>query len=436
MPLIQSPDRGLNSSKPDNQLEPTEAGDLTQNIIYRNGEIRSAFGYEQFGTGLPLDSAILDATQYPEIRTDTVHIVVASSGKLYKYDSANDDWDNITRVSGDNLSDINNPTSWAVVGHTDSVDNSFQHLLYCDGGKTAIQRWAGGTEANFKDLEGADGYHDPASGVTTHFAQQADIFNSHVILLNAKEANSSGTLIDNKQRVRWGTTGKLEVWSGTTSGFVDLIDTGGTNIRSQILGNRYVIYQNNSVWGLNPVGGSTVFTPEVLLPDLGLLSPHLITGSNNVQYFVGDDFNVYQYYGGSVRQRISDNILTLFRKGIDETFAKRCWLTIGPENKRLWLFYVPDDKEFMTQVFALDIQQGQWMPRSFSHIPAYSGNKGTSNGGGLTMAKLIGSQTFTIGDSYKELRQFDKAVEWYEKVLERFPEYKMRGQVEQAIEKI
>jgi hypothetical protein len=169
--------------------------------------------------------------------------------------------------------------------------------LYCDGGKTAIQRWAGSTENNFKDLEGADGYHDPASGVTTHFAQQVDIFNSHVMLLNAKEANASGDLIDNKQRVRWGATGKLETYDGVTAGFVDLIDTGGSNIRSQILGNRYIVYQNNSVWGLNPVGGTTVFTPEVLLPDLGILAPHLLTGSNNVHYFVGDDFNVYQYYG-------------------------------------------------------------------------------------------------------------------------------------------
>jgi hypothetical protein len=56
----------------------------------------------------------------------------------------------------------------------------------------------------------------------------------------------------------------------------------------------------------------------------------------------------------------------------------------------------------MTQAFALDIQQGQWMPRGFSHVTAYSGEKGSTNGGGLTMARLIGSQTFNIGDSYKD----------------------------------
>ena len=115
---------------------------------------------------------------------------------------------------------------------------------------------------------------------------------------------------------------------------------------------------------------------------------------------VFDDFNLYAYQGGSVKTRIGDNILSLFRDRIDETFADRCWLTVGPENKRIWLFYVPDNKEFMTKAFTLDIQQGKWMPRDFSHITDYAGNKGTPTGGGLTTAKLVGSQTFVTGDSY------------------------------------
>jgi tetratricopeptide (TPR) repeat protein len=41
-----------------------------------------------------------------------------------------------------------------------------------------------------------------------------------------------------------------------------------------------------------------------------------------------------------------------------------------------------------------------------------------------------------IGDCYKELKQPQKAVETYEAVLKDFPNYKMRGQVEQSIEKV
>ncbi len=40
-----------------------------------------------------------------------------------------------------------------------------------------------------------------------------------------------------------------------------------------------------------------------------------------------------------------------------------------------------------------------------------------------------------MGDCYRELGQPDKAIEIYQKVVDDFPNYKLRGQVEQTIEK-
>jgi TolA-binding protein len=40
-----------------------------------------------------------------------------------------------------------------------------------------------------------------------------------------------------------------------------------------------------------------------------------------------------------------------------------------------------------------------------------------------------------MGDCYRELGQKDKAIQIYQKVLDDFPNYKLRGQVEQTIEK-
>ena len=403
MPVIQAPDRGINTQLPENQIDPRETTGSSRNTIYRNGEIRKPFGYVELGANsLPLDSSVIGIAKYPEVKTNIEHLLCATNTKIYKLETIAATWTDITNVGGDNVSSINNPSSWASIGHTDEVDSSFQHMLYCDGGITAVQRWAGNVEANFKDLLGASGYNDPASTVNTHFAQKVDIFNNHVILISAQEATSIDVMIANNQRVRWGATGKLETYDGITSGFVDLFDTGGKNVWGEKLGNRYIVYQNNSVWGLNPVGGSTIFEPEILLPDLGLLAPQLITSTNNVHYFVGDDFNVYAYLGGSVRQRISDNPLKFFRDDIDDSFVNRCWLRIGAENKRLWLFYVPDDKEYMTHAIALDLQDGQWMPRDFDHVPAYAGNKGTSTGGGFTSIELLGSEITTTGQTYAQ----------------------------------
>ena len=40
-----------------------------------------------------------------------------------------------------------------------------------------------------------------------------------------------------------------------------------------------------------------------------------------------------------------------------------------------------------------------------------------------------------MGDCYRELGQRDKALECYQKVLDNYPNFKLRGQVEQTIEK-
>jgi tetratricopeptide (TPR) repeat protein len=40
-----------------------------------------------------------------------------------------------------------------------------------------------------------------------------------------------------------------------------------------------------------------------------------------------------------------------------------------------------------------------------------------------------------MGDCYRELGQKDKAIECYQKVLDEYPNFKLRGQVEQTIEK-
>ena len=41
-----------------------------------------------------------------------------------------------------------------------------------------------------------------------------------------------------------------------------------------------------------------------------------------------------------------------------------------------------------------------------------------------------------VGDCYKELKQYSKAVEMYDRVLNEYPDYKMRPMVEQSREKI
>ena len=192
--------------------------------------------------------------------------------------------------------------------------------------------------------------------------------------------------------VRWPQSGYLQSWTGTGSGFSILIDTGGANVWSAPIGNDYIIYQTRGIWNLKFVGGSDVFRPEVFLPHLGLLSNHLIASNNNIHYFVGNDYNVYAYRGGTDIMRIGDPIHKYIQEELETTYEYRCWLVVGPENKRLWLYIVPKDQIYCTKAYGMSLSTGSWTERDFRNS--------FGDQDGITAVNLIGSESYTTGVTY------------------------------------
>jgi len=187
---------------------------------------------------------------------------------------------------------------------------------------------------------------------------------------------------------------KLQTWTGTGSGFVELLDTGGENVWSAPLGGLYLVYQDNAIWDLGYVGGTTVFRPYPIVPDLGLLSPHLLVAGGNIHYFVGSDYNVYIYYGGSTKQRIGDPIHKFLQEDLDPVYENRCWMTFGEKEKWLYIFIVPNGSVYITKAYIMNMITRAWSVRDFSNT--------FGSGDGITAVSLAGSQTYVTGDTYQE----------------------------------
>ena len=396
--LVQMPDMGLNALVPNNMLDPRAAAKGSQSILYEYGLAKTPDGYAKLDLAIGENFEEMVLGIFPFRKLDGYsHIIAVTNSKIYAHDRINNEWDE--KQGNAQQSNITSPISYVEIAHTatetyldDDTDKSTvgYHLVICDGGLSDIQRWAGRNEADFANVIGGDDYHTDDAGVT-HRALQVGSFMSRLILINPKDYNS-GVWTSNPQRVRWPQSGYLQSWTGTGSGFNDLIDTGGHNKWSAPLGNDYIIYQTKGIWGLNYVGGSDVFRPIVYLPDLGLLSHHLITSVNNVHYFVGNDYNIYAYFGGTVIEKIGDPIHKYLQDELNTAYQYRCWLVMGEGNRWLWLFIVPTGQTFITQAYGMNMATGKWTVRDFA-------NK-FGAGEGLTSANLIGSDSYTIGDTY------------------------------------
>lgn len=400
--LTRQVDRGFDANIRDaSELPRGSAADGSQNVLYSRGTIKTPFGFGKVGTQLDSGNPILALGVFSEL-DKTQHFLAVTSDKICDRNYVTPAWDDKTQSGVAFGATVEHPVSMAAVLHTDGLNLDggavpwYHHVLVCNG-ITPIQRWAGKYEADFADLKGSEGYHHASSTYYStskdHFALQVGAFYNRALLISPKESDSESNLVDNNQRIRWPQAGKAEIWTGVGSGAVDLLDTGGYNVWGALLGTQWMQYQNNSIWSLTHVGGTRVFEPDIEMPDLGLLAPHLLYSKNNVHYFVGNDFNVYAYYGGSNIRKISKGIDRYLRRDLDPAYAKRCWLCMGAENSRLWLFIVPNGETFVTEAYAVDMTTGAWMKRDFTH-------KWTS--GGISAAGLVGASSHTEGMTYAE----------------------------------
>ena len=406
--IARQVDLGFNSHTRDAvELPIGSAADGSLNVLYSRGTIKTPFGFDKVGsTSLPLSGApVLGLAKWSQLDR-TEHFMSITQTKIFDKNNVTDAWDEKTQgfetTPIDLEADEQLPISTAVSLHTDALpldgtgDDWYHHFLVNPGGSGKLQRWAGNREVDFADVLGGADYHDSASTFTGHYALQVGTSNNHVLLISPREANSKNELVSNPQRIRWNQIAKLESWAGAGSGSVDLFDRGGYNVWGAMLGKQWIQYQNNSIWSLTHVGGSKIFAPRVEIPDLGLLAPNLLFSKNNIHYFVGNDFNVYGYAGGSVKKVIGNKIQMYLQRDIERSKVDRCWITMGAENSRLWLYVVPKGCNFATFAYGMDTVTGSWMKRDLLH-------KWPESTEGISAVALVGSGSYTTGKTYRML---------------------------------
>jgi hypothetical protein len=188
-----------------------------------------------------------------------------------------------------------------------------------------------------------------------------------------------------------GTVG-YSAWTGTGSGFQDLLDTGDENVRAEILGTVLIVYQKHSIWQIRYVGGTTVFSPDPLIKNLGLVGFEAMVAVGSSHYIVGNDYNVYRYSGGTMLENIGQGIAEFLRRDMDVNFSQRIIMAVSPQQKFLWVFVVLTGSQNCTTAYKINTKTGAWTKSDFSaHYVT----------GGILCSELIGTGVYTIGDSYR-----------------------------------
>jgi len=169
------------------------------------------------------------------------------------------------------------------------------------------------------------------------------------------------------------------------------VDTGDLNVRAELLGNYFIVYQAHSIWQLRWVGGTTVFYPEIIMPSVGLLSYHLCVPFGQSHYIIGNDYQVYQFTMSGLT-KIGDNIADDIKDNIGEAMEYACRMSLDRQKKHLCIF-VATGADQADRMYRLNLRTGSWTVRDLSEY--YSS-------GGITTAVLSGASSYTKGQTYAE----------------------------------
>jgi len=387
---IFHPDMGVNGNAPDHLIEDREVTEDSKNFLVDKGVLKTCFGTEDIDTASPLDGKILGLYNYEELdKYDSM--VAVTENKIYRRNPSAGTWSDITQSGLTWNAILANPVSFVGIAHTDSISGYYHHCVICDGGRTDIQVWAGHEQANTESLSGGGGYHD----YEFHRAWQVNTSANRLILISPLEWDGS-SWVNNNQRVRWPQIAELLDWHQTGSGFSDLLDTEGHNVWSARLGNALYVYQNNSIWALEHVGGKTVFKPRIVVENLGLLAPHALVSTGNIHYFIGSDYHIYSFHGGSIKKSISEaKIQKAFEADFFNGRESFAWCALDAYMERLWVFIASGTGQYPNKAYIYDRRTETWMIRDLTHMF-------TTGGHGISACALFGSATFVTGDIYAD----------------------------------
>ena len=197
-------------------------------------------------------------------------------------------------------------------------------------------------------------------------AQIVDVFQNHILCLNTYDH------IDGAVPNRWWWSALGEATfdhddPASESGY-DTIEpnaspiTGGARLRDS-----YCIFQNNMVHLVNYVGGTLVFSKQVVNTRVGALAKGLVQSTGDAVYFFGQE-NVWKFDGYNFTP-IADGNNRWIYQGLNLSQITQSFSFIDNNTNEIW-FCVPHNSDRPNLACILDIGTGNW---TFEDINASAG---------------------------------------------------------------
>ena len=338
-----------------------------RNVRFFENSVEKFLGHSNAFSG-EMESPIVQPYWLTSIRQDTdMYVVYAGENKVYATDGATHF--DMTRTTGDYSMNTSKGWTGGVMGG----------IVFLNNGVDSPQSWVGPASLTTK-------LTDLPNWPSGALCQSMRSFKQFMIAMDY--TNGSGTSYP--RLVKWSTGASFNAvptsWDETDAtldaGEYELADTSGRVIDGAELRDTFVIYKEDSIWGMQFVGPPFVFRFYKISETTGALSRRCMVEINNGHFvfgvndcYINDGQNLTSVLNQRMRREVFNNLNT--------TNFERCFVVPYFQKSEVWACYPDITSDFANKALVWNWTDNSIGIRDLPDIAfAHAGAVPTIMGGG------------------------------------------------------
>jgi hypothetical protein len=360
---VAYPFQGVDYLAPSTEINPAFFSEMS-NVDTTLGHITKRRGYTALGGAV--DGIVLALVEFKDI-SSVSHFVLITTTREYKWSGSA--WTDIT------YTDTVGPT---VHPRTGSEDNGIDWTVVTGKDSTgAIVTWLiitnGVDKPRYWDGSLATFYEYSTASVATHGAALTypnfvtckcfGSLNSYLVLGNVT------TTANEPNVVVWSDTQSLTDFISNNAAADLLVDAVGSILRILPLGDRLVVYAEDTIHTMLHIGGDDIFSLEKIVGGTRLLSGRAIVDVGPWHYFMSQE-NILLFDGTRGLRRMADKITVRYRDILLSDLKTRAFAFLD-QPKNMIFFTVPTSSSLSTvfrMEFSLfDVEAIRWDVHTYAN---------------------------------------------------------------------
>lgn len=186
------------------------------------------------------------------------------------------------------------------------------------------------------------------------------------------------------------------------AGETSLADTNGTVVDCLPLRDVNIIYKDDSVYGMQFIGGAFIFRFYNIFNNVGILAKRCVAAFEQYHCFIGNDLDVYVHDGSTIRSIAQDRWRSWLRQNIDGSNFKRTFMATNHVTSEIWIFVPTGEDDYTSKVLMWNWRKDTWGVRTVENI-SHAASGGVRSSDYVLLWSTVATTWSTESSTWAEL---------------------------------